>query len=536
MERVLPLGYVVSVEYEGSVHQLLFSSPTITVTALLKESAAVLKLPAVPDSLMFRPTPGNSELIPVRSDNLLRDILRCLQTSSPGQLVVPSYQPFLTVDQFMQTFLTAVLDTTVARRELASVFLAVSCAWERAVRENGWRRRRTRVAQHRPNHAYPERIPEKISSVRTACQDEAESGCTSVRKKAETDKSFAIQDAPTAKSVPSHRDSIPDAAPKTMYAGEGKSSLFAVMFHLVKTHTATQDSRQGDAIARAGTPPPMRFQPHESTEAVSSEAESMSRPESPRSATSDGGVPSALRTGRAKIREYMQYCTDSRSDMNAEQRALACFCTHYGYSCAGCDLKPIEGSRYECKTCSSYMAVSLCSSCRRSGVHLTDDCRLFVYDHPWEADQEYIAAANDRSSRDLLKVPRAPLSLGDTGPRVVHLHYVLYKMGYLDLRNKSLTIGVYCNETQRSIYRFQEDHQLVCESSPSSAAALAVPSLSLSNSHHASTAKDEAGVFTLLTRRTILNLFREVESSISRVRCGPRANTGGTGLQSLVAA
>jgi peptidoglycan hydrolase-like protein with peptidoglycan-binding domain len=167
-------------------------------------------------------------------------------------------------------------------------------------------------------------------------------------------------------------------------------------------------------------------------------------------------------------------------------------------------------------------------------VRIGDDWKVTVYEHPWEAEEEYATmlsggAASSEAVPDDFKVPRAPLSLGDTGPRVMHLHYVLYKMGYLRLCNESLRVGEYCEETRNTVARFQRDHQLICDGTPSAAS----PALAAAGGGDCG---DLPGVFTVVTRRAILNLFREVETRYSQVRCRSSRRGQSLNLQTAVAA
>lgn len=134
----------------------------------------------------------------------------------------------------------------------------------------------------------------------------------------------------------------------------------------------------------------------------------------------------------------------STSPRNAEHRiADACFCTHWGAYCSSCTISPIRGIRYECG------AESLCERCRREYSRSTS---LTVYEHPWEADASYESAHVED-----LRAPAAPLEVGDRGPRVVHLHYVLYTLGYLFLLAPGFEHDSFTDVTRRAIARFQSD-------------------------------------------------------------------------------
>ena len=89
----------------------------------------------------------------------------------------------------------------------------------------------------------------------------------------------------------------------------------------------------------------------------------------------------------------------------------------------------------------------LCEPCRRS---TTAYGACTVYDHPWEASEEYAGA-------DELGVPAAPLAFGDSGPRVVHLHFALYTLGYLALLAPGFRADAFNAVTQDAVAAFQEE-------------------------------------------------------------------------------
>lgn len=193
------------------------------------------------------------------------------------------------------------------------------------------------------------------------------------------------------------------------------------------------------------------------------------------------------RLNEASGEEVSLWETSCRID--AESRALACFCTHAGIACSKCQVKSIQGPRYRCTTSRSTM--NLCERCRRSVGGDAADGRLFmVFDHPWEASEEYMECCTS----DCLQVPAPPLMMGDVGPRVMHLHYVLYRVGYLSLSNPWFTPGMYCGSTREAIGKFQTDHRVV-QNGP-----------------------DQIGVYTALTRSVLLSLFDELESRCARSR------------------
>lgn len=138
---------------------------------------------------------------------------------------------------------------------------------------------------------------------------------------------------------------------------------------------------------------------------------------------------------------------DERSDgVGAEQS----FRLHFGVRCGHCHMTPIAGARYRCTSCE----VSLCEGCRRAGARCADRHTYTVFEHPWEAADEYRLA---EPLSDGFRAPPAPLSLGDRGPRVMHLHFVLYTLGYLLTRAPGFRVDAYTLATCDAVARFQDD-------------------------------------------------------------------------------
>jgi hypothetical protein len=272
----------------------------------------------------------------------------------------------------MRTVLAAILDTPVARRELAAVFLAASSAWEIAVRENGWR---------------PAYTPQPLTPQPPA------------------------QSSPVTPTVPASQPAQSIPVPTTSY---------------LPTSTYTPTSA---FTPRRDSTPPRR-------------ARSASPP-------ARAAVP---------VRDVLGRAHGAGCAAEQEQRALATFCTHTRVPCASCAAPCVEGPAYVCGRCGR----GLCEPCRRAAAGDYVRCAFTVYDHPWEALPEYHRG-------DLLRVPRAPLRAGEAGLRVLHLHYVLYKMGYLRLGSCALRVGVFCDDTRRTVARFQRDHLLVSDEAYSAA-------------------------------------------------------------------
>lgn len=111
-------------------------------------------------------------------------------------------------------------------------------------------------------------------------------------------------------------------------------------------------------------------------------------------------------------------------------------------------MAPIAGARFRCTSCE----VSLCEPCRRAGKSCADRHTYTVFEHPWEASDEYQVA-----DMNCLRVPPAPLVLGDRGPRVMHLHFVLYTLGYILTRAPGFRVDAYTVATRDAVARFQDD-------------------------------------------------------------------------------
>lgn len=124
------------------------------------------------------------------------------------------------------------------------------------------------------------------------------------------------------------------------------------------------------------------------------------------------------------------------------------FCVHNGVSCSGCHCTPITGARYRCTQCRT---LNLCEACRRSGAYDSDGHSFVVFDHPWEASDEYAGVP------DGYRAPPAPLGLGDVGPRVVHLHFVLYTLGYLFLLKPGFCVDRFTTATRDALASFQDE-------------------------------------------------------------------------------
>lgn len=302
---------------------------------------------------------------------------------SAGHLVLTTPKEIPTVDQCMQTVLQAVVDTA-ARGEAAAVFLALSGAWERALRE------------------------------------------FEARSESDTADSGSPMSVSPCRTPPRRRSPSPRARSRGNLSAMGQ-------FHGCLTR-ALEGELEGETCE---------------------------------------GVADAM--CRQVEQEDAWDCTRR---VAMERSAVERFCTH-GVECSQCHIREIRGTRYRCDS------LNLCEKCRRE---LDDgECKKFtVYDHPWEATEDY-----EESSSDALQTPRPPLGVGDVGGRVMHLQYVLYKVGYLNVCGGGFRCGVYCRRTEEGIRRFQENHCV----------------------------GDECGVYSAVTRAVLVRLVEEVERRCGGGRC-----------------
>lgn len=126
-----------------------------------------------------------------------------------------------------------------------------------------------------------------------------------------------------------------------------------------------------------------------------------------------------------------------------------------------------------------------------------------MYDHPWEASDDYAECC-----ADILRAPTPPLCMGDAGPRVMHLQYVLYKVGYLNVCCAPFRAGLFCSATRDAINVFENDFRL----------------------------SNQRGVYTALIRSVLLSLFDEVERRYAGVRCSDIGRASNTRFRTAMAA
>lgn len=129
----------------------------------------------------------------------------------------------------------------------------------------------------------------------------------------------------------------------------------------------------------------------------------------------------------------------------AERRLLIGFRKHE-VRCARCE-EGIVGTRYVVMEKGEGDVVNLCETCRRSSEDREEWGRFVVYEHPWESSEDYAEGGE-------LLAPAPPLRVGDMGPRVMHLQYVLHQVGYLRV-GEGFRVGVLCRRTEEALERLK---------------------------------------------------------------------------------
>lgn len=133
----------------------------------------------------------------------------------------------------------------------------------------------------------------------------------------------------------------------------------------------------------------------------------------------------------------------STGELREHMVAEYAFRTHWNVGCSICRSGPITGARY------ATGSLSFCERCRRARDPITS---CTVYEHPWESTMEY-TSYTDASE---LRAPAAPLEPGSFGPRVVHLHFALYTLGYLALLAPGFRADAYNAVTRDAVAAFQD--------------------------------------------------------------------------------
>lgn len=397
-----------------------------------------------PLTLAFKTSDGTATAA-VTSDFALR--LSLNTSSTTGCLALVSVADLPSVDTCMQTILRAVVDTAT-RRDAAAVFLALSGAWDHACRE-------ARDSCH----------------IHSTCQ--------------------------------------PQCQPQQAYRNQDDS--------IAPPDLANSNTINPQPHTQSRTPSPPCPYPHQCHQhghifretLISAAVEAGIREPSSACSIADAAIARRFESDDS-------YCINAANDFTPP-----CFSEHIGVRCSHCFVEPIIGTRYRScghlnkrvgsntdgtsdATQTAVLSsrngdpiVNLCERCRRllrerdEGANYTTESdesswshsdSFVVYDYPWEASEEYAHACDPEytgsensvsrttANVDALQTPVPPLRLGDVGPRVLHLQFVLYKTGYLSMDcggraggaghsgiGEWLKPGEYCAGTREVVGKVQRD-------------------------------------------------------------------------------
>lgn len=407
-----------------------------------------------PLSLAFQTEDGADTAV-ITSDFALR--LSLNTPPSTGRLILEPAAHLPSVDACIQTVLRAVVDTA-ARRDAAAVFLALSGAWSPASKETS-----ETSDVYNNNHSVRNNLQHQQQS-----QSQQRSNSQQELQHPQIQASHPL---PTQRNLDSEISNSKSPPKKSNRLHTLQQQHSQILSQFLQNSLTVRDTLSS-AVTDAGVYEPQTAR-----------------------AVADGAI--------ARSRES----DDSCCGLTSNDYTPACFSTHTGVRCSHCHVEPIMGTRY--RSCShvsvdqnntnpsSSSIVNLCERCRRLLRERDDshsytcsteqDCcasaRTFVvFDHPWEATEEYAQLLDPESPMhrntpsmaapniDLLKAPSPPLRLGDIGPRVLHLHYVLYKTGLLNMGNKNyargsmgdswewLKPGVFCAGTSEVVWKIQRDN------------------------------------------------------------------------------
>lgn len=453
--------------------------------ALLRDVAQAFNLDYMP-TLAFETTAGDRAIVATFLS--LRAVLAAGNIG--GRLVVAPQRTLPSVDECLHTVFTAMVDTA-AKGKAAANFLSQSTAYDHVPRISG---EGTAHSQHARNVSQPSNassshiathVPQAASSAAQMTpasghrarlvNGENFSGCDSTITDSSSDSlsTFSSPIEPSSPMSTSPRTSRPSSPSVRHVAQTGPfcTNELQDALHVATSGTQVWERRLGLVV-------------------------------------DERAPPASSRPNEANVTENM---ASDLARAALERKAVACFCTHFGVSCARCNVAAIQGTRYRCTSCAE---VNLCERCKRVGGICTERHFYTVYDHPWEASDEYKDMGYLDASPESFKAPPAPLQLGDKGPRVMHLHFVLYTLGYLFLLVPGFRVDVFGNATQDAVERFQLDH--TTQRDRATARDL--------------TPEQNHGTYNAHTRAKILTLFEDFEarlpptcrSSVSETPSGPR--------------
>ena len=115
------------------------------------------------------------------------------------------------------------------------------------------------------------------------------------------------------------------------------------------------------------------------------------------------------------------------------------FKVHLGIECDGCNKVPIMGNRYKFSNRANY---DLCAECHAK-PEKTEGMTFDEYEYVWSVDCKGDTA------------PSAPLSMGESGVKVLFLQKVLTDLGYMTREMYAWRAGVYRRRTKEAVEKFQ---------------------------------------------------------------------------------
>lgn len=121
------------------------------------------------------------------------------------------------------------------------------------------------------------------------------------------------------------------------------------------------------------------------------------------------------------------------------------FDVHHKIQCTSCGMRPIVGSRFKCTNRKNF---NLCTNCHGNEQVAKEGMKFTECKYVWENVLVDV------------RVPPAPLKIGNRGPRVKFLHKVLTDEGYMNESMYLRQMGLFSTETQAAVKQFQQEQDL----------------------------------------------------------------------------
>ncbi|CDF32394.1 unnamed protein product [Chondrus crispus] len=121
------------------------------------------------------------------------------------------------------------------------------------------------------------------------------------------------------------------------------------------------------------------------------------------------------------------------------------FDVHHKIQCTSCGMRPIVGSRFKCTNRKNF---NLCTNCHGNEQVAKEGMKFTECKYVWENVLVDV------------RVPPAPLKIGDRGPRVKFLHKVLTDAGYMNESMYLRQMGLFSTKTQAAVKQFQQEQGL----------------------------------------------------------------------------